>query len=457
MTQAASLLRDVAARGRRAVGALLCSMLVFVAGGAGAMSVKPCDDPSLFTKTPVNVVILPYTYTSEWFRPPSPALKQLTVLMQQDSLLEMVKYQRIAVVNLVRPEESPACDPDKIWSHIAGPDRDGGAQRGGGVVMLWGRVYEEGADLFLQSYMRFARTETAETFEAAVPVEGGSVRFRGALPAQVLTFPPRRITRQDLSRITQEFDRAAQVRKQPSDDAEVVRTSPDPNKFKPFGYTVAAVKGDWMQVQSLYGGPGGWVRARVDATRWPLRERVPELHFVDAVVGYLQYRVALDSKVFRREPSARWIEFAERSLLQYDQRSPRAEQPLPAALGRAMIGTLHALRGANAVAAQKSALDAFTQAVQLVPYNAGARNLRNAAAAVVCCGGDRRDAGAADALMKDLLDAVLVDTDGGDGAANLASFHRLVDAWPAVNQKIGGEELERQKNVLQQMKPGTYR
>ena len=85
----------------------------------------------------------------------------------------------------------------------------------------------------------------------------------------------------------------------------------------------------------------GWVRARVDATSWPLRERIPELHFVDAVVGYLQYRVATESKTFRRQQvPARWVEYVARSLGQYDERSPRAAAGFPPGLFQPVSGSV---------------------------------------------------------------------------------------------------------------------
>jgi len=438
------------------VALALAGVLLFVSAGAGAMDVRRCDDPRVFGKTPVNVVILPYTYTGDPSKRPSPALKQLTVLMQQDSLLEMVKYERIAIVNLVRPPDAPPCNPEEIWSKVTGIKArvETTVQPGGGIVMLWGRIYEEGSSLFLQSYMRFGRVGQEETIETSVPVQGGEpATFRGALPTKAIAFPPRRITGADLTAITREFEKAAQVRKEPRDDAPIVRTSPDPNSFQPFGYSVAAVKDGWMQVQSFYGGPGGWVKARVDATNWPLRERVPELHFVDAVVGYLQYRVATESTTFKRERvPPRWVDYVARSLAQYEERSPRADAPVPAALGQAILGSLYWMQArGGAAAGQERALQFFAGAVQLVPYNAGVRNLRNAAAAAVCCAVGRYDAARATALMSDLLDAVLIDTDSGDAAGNLASFHRVVARWPDVAERIGSQEIARQQAVLQSL------
>jgi hypothetical protein len=434
---------------------VLAGALLLATTGASAMDVRRCDDPRVFSKTPVNVVILPYTYTGDTAKKPSPALKQLTVLMQQDSLLEMVKYERIAIVNLVRPPDAEPCDPERIWGQITGAKADGesSVRKGGGLVMLWGRVYEEGSSLFLQSYMRFGRVGQEETIETSVPVQGGEpATFRGALP-------PRRITGADLSAITSAFEKSAQVRKEPRDDAPIVRTSPDPNSFQPFGYSVNAIRDGWMQVQSFYGGPGGWVKARVDATSWPLRERVPELHFVDAAVGYLHYRVATESTTFKRDKvPPRWVDYVARSLAQYEERSPRAEAPVPAALGQA-LGTLYwiqAARGAGGPGYER-ALQLFAGAGQLVPYNAGVRNLRNAAEAVVCCAVGRYDVARATGLMSDLLDALLIDTDGGDAMANLGSFHRLVAAWPDVAERIGGQEIARQQAALQSIRQNGNR
>jgi hypothetical protein len=53
--------------------------------------------------------------------------------------------------------------------------------------------------------------------------------------------------------------------------------------------------------------------------------------------------------------------------------------------------------------------------------------------------------------MNDLLDAVLIDTDSGDAAGNLASFHRVVAGWPDVADRIGAQEIARQQTVLRSL------
>lgn len=423
-----------------AAGALLHAATVL------AMDVRSCEEPRVFRDTPVNVLLLPYTYTgAEERRPLSEAARLLGILMEQDSLIEMVKYGSIAVVNLVSLPGQRPCVPDEVWERMVGARRDraSGARPGAGVAMMWGRLYEQGTDLYVQSYLRFARVDMHERVERTAGSGDARVQFGADLP-QSITLPSRRISEADLRAIAREFARAAKVYEQPSESARVVdalpdpnRAAADPNRFEPFGYIVTDVRGDWMRTEMLYGGRPGWVRARVDATQWPLRDRLPEMHMLDAVVGYLQYRVAAN-------PSPRAIDLAQRSLARYLERTPADAQPAAAATGQALLGTLRLL-AARSDAQLAAAESQLASAVQLVPYSGELRNLRNLARLQRCCLGGTRDAASARPMMDALLDAVAADPENANALRNLLAFHRVLGQWQDGAEAIGSAELERQR------------
>jgi hypothetical protein len=270
----------------RAAHVFLACCVVFP---ASAMESRPCNDPRVFSRSPVNVLLLPYTYTgtrAQMARPLSEAAGRLGLLMEHDSLVEMTKYQAIGVVNLVRTPGSEPCDANNVWEQLVGPRRDPGAglRPGGGVVMMWGRIYEEGTALYVQSYLRFARADTSERVERTLPASSyGPAIFAATLPTQVVTLPPRRITLDDIASINNEFSRLAVVRDAPNEGAKIIDRLPDlgtpDQSLRPFGYAVVDVRGDWVRVASLYGGPPGWIarvgsRARSAAgTAFPRRRR----------------------------------------------------------------------------------------------------------------------------------------------------------------------------------------
>jgi hypothetical protein len=431
-----------------AAGALLQAAAVL------AMDVRSCEEPRVFRDTPVNVLLLPYTYTgAEQRRPLSEAARLLGILMEQDSLIEMVKYGSIAVVNLVSLPGQRPCVPDEVWERMVGAKRDraSGARPGAGVAMMWGRLYEQGTDLYIQSYLRFARVDTHERVQRTAGSGDARVQFGADLP-QSITLPPRRISEADLRAIAREFTRAAKVYEQPSESARVVdalpdpnRAAADPNRFEPFGYIVTEVRGDWMRTEMLYGGRPGWVRARVDANQWPLRDRLPEMHMLDAVVGYLHYRVATEPSPFRRaEPPLRVIDLAQRSLARYLERTPADVQPAAAATGQALLGTLHLLAAFND--AQLAAAEGqLAAAERLAPYSGELRNLHNLARLQRCCLHGARDTAAAQPMMDALLDAIAADPENANALRNLLAFHLVLGQWPDGAEAIGSAELERQR------------
>jgi hypothetical protein len=358
----------------------------------------------------------------------------------------MVKYERIAIVNLVQFPNGPPCEPDRIWARMAG-NRSESVRPGNGIAMLWGRIYEEGNQLFIQSYLRFARAGAVETIQLSLPLKGGDAVFRGSLPTQAIAFAPRRISHADIAAVTEQFARSAQVYERPDETSPVVRVAPDPRSFEPFGYHVTEVRGDWMRVSPLYGGAPGWLHARVDASMWPLRERLPELHFLDAVVGYLEYRVAAPGEARGKRPGpARFIRYAQQSLAQFTRLNGRVDTPAVSALGESMIGALQFLAGEGDAASH------FGEAARLLPYSGELRNLQNVARLSAASAG-LRDGSGARAFMADLLSAVATEPDNAASLQNLAGFHRLLQATPAAAAAINPAELARQQAVLKTLLP----
>ena len=191
--------------------------------------------------------------------------------------------------------------------------------------------------------------------------------------------------------------------------------------------------------------PAGWLRARLDANQWPLRDRLPEMHMLDAVVGYLQYRVATEPSPFRRaDPPLRVIDLAQRSLRSYLERTPADAQPAAAATGQALLGTLRLLAARND--AQLATAEAqLGAAVRLAPYSGELRNLHNLARLQRCCLAGERSGANARSMMDGLLDAVAADPENANALRNLLSFHNVLKQWQEGADAIGAAELERQR------------
>jgi hypothetical protein len=261
------------------------------AARAGAPMVS-CDHPFVFSNAKVNAVILPYTYSGEAERPLSVAAQKLSGLIYLNTLFSLLKFQSIGAVQLTasEPAERARCTDKVVLNKLIGKSPGAQAQLrpGGGLVIIWGRLYEEGDDIYVQSYVRFLRRDVAEEIQ----FKAGKQIFRAALVSQAIAFPPRKLSIADLNHIAEEDKRSSGIRNVPDLNAPSrplpVSTSPyDP----PFGYSITEIRGDWMKVvpfEPEY--PGGWVLGRFKDSEWSLTRKIPEIDYLEALTGYLMYR-----------------------------------------------------------------------------------------------------------------------------------------------------------------------
>ncbi len=182
-----------------------------------------------------------------------------------------------------------------------------------------------------------------------------------------------------------------------------------------------------MELAPFGGGRGGWVRGRVD-TGWAIRRKLPELSFIDAAVGYLQYRIAQQSG---EDPGsvAHYADWAKESFTHYQEVeletvSPSKVEPLAAAAN--FKASLDVLRDPSP-ATVRAARAGYDEALKLTPYSAGTRNLKAVAGVYLCC-----IAGASDikpsSVHNDFLDAVATEPNDRQILDNLKSFYSLLEA-----------------------------
>jgi hypothetical protein len=101
---------------------------------------------------------------------------------------------------------------------------------------------------------------------------------------------PRKLTVADLSEIEKRAARALILHKDPGGGISEMGLSMSPNE--PLAYGVVKAQGSWMLVRNDVTGAEGWVEARMDSDAWALRRFLPELNYLEGVVGYLRLRTA---------------------------------------------------------------------------------------------------------------------------------------------------------------------
>lgn len=420
--------------------ALLLAATLLIPTAAQGGAIAPCEQPMIFDRAAVNAVILPYRYTGEKSQQMlSEAGQQLSRLLQLETLFALVKYGSVGAVEL--QGEPGGCQVDRILEQLTQGSGPGKLRPGHGLILLWGRIYEEGSDIYLQSYLRFLRGQTAEEFRFPL---GAGDKFLASLPAQAFAFPPRRLSQEDLQQITTRFADSAMIRPHPDLNSPGKSLAAWP-AWKPFAYWVTEVRGDWMHIQAQDQSGSGWVRARLDPKAWPLRQKLPELTLLDALAGYLRFQVGKDVAEVKPAPETTLGQMRETLELYLNQTEGQSEA-LPQAVGLAAEGILRLGSGGEGAAQQTAAQ--FTRARNLVPQNAEARNLAVLGQWLLALQG-REVSGAS--LVQGLLDAVAVAPNNPQTLANLETLYRQFQKTPAQSPYLA-PELAQRLSTLQQIR-----
>lgn len=136
-------------------------------------------------------------------------------------------------------------------------------------------------------------------------------------------------------------------------------------------YWVTEVSGDWMRIEAMDRGFSGWVPARVQIGEGELRDRLPELNMVEALVGFLRMRQPPSIGGPVPASAASWIEDAVR---RFEARASGPRGEAVKALGHELLGVARLERpgpqqGPEAVHRE------FAEAARLAPQSAAVRNL----------------------------------------------------------------------------------
>ena len=353
-----------------ALAFVFCSTTL-VEAGAGNV---PCTRPFVFSGAAVNVVVLPYESAPQLAT--SGGLgERLAGLLQLEVLRSIAKYGSVGAVQMVGAPKD--CQPDVVIAKLLGqsPGAAATVRKGHGLIVVWGRIFNEGGNVFVQTFSRMLRSGVDDSFDL---VAGGQP-FSGQLSAKAFACAPRKVTMDDLTNFERQFDRSTVIRATPDE-----RASGSPMPARPVPYWISDTKGDWMRIDSQEGGPRGWIQLSGPRDDWSLVRWLPELTYVEGMVGYLRTRIAAQQSSAVREA---WIENATRALVEYEQ--SLAPQPLAAggpavAAWRTSLASAVQLQMRGILAVTKpqprledriNAMTLFDRAAAAVPHDSQARNL----------------------------------------------------------------------------------
>ena len=414
----------------------------------------PCRNPQVWSGASVNAVVYPYQYAGRDNRPMSEAARELTLLTHMNVLFSMLKYGGVGAVTLTTLGVSPQtlrreCSPEIVMAKILGQQSGAESviQPKRGVVMLWGFVYEEGDDVYVQSFVRFTRRDDPGRIELEVESSGlDQLKLVGHLTQTAVTFAPQRLTTQTLQAIAGAFRTTAKVYAEPKGSATVRDVGMDPDVQ--LSYRVTKARPGWMYIESTYGEVKGWIKAEPRVGEQRLDERLPEINFVEGVVGYMRLQMALDGTAEYGDRRS-LIGWTQRALQRYEELANGKSAPAPAAMAEILLGNLEILSASpesmrNAVVA---AGRHYRRAASIAPDDVTARSMD--AMARIYLGHatgwtDDTPLGVASALQ----DALVLDPTNRDVTANLDTLFSLIRDLPESTTRVQKQELARRTAAL---------
>ena len=439
-------------RGHRILSMVVCLAISCPLHAFAGRDSVPCDRPFVFRDAAVNLVVLPYSNLTEYGTqlPLDRVGRQIPLLIQANGLFLMLKYASVGSVNLIAREAAPQCSEEVVLSQLL--EQQPGAQAvvapGHGLILVWGTIYTEGGQTFIQTYLRFLRRGLQEEFRARI----GDQEFVSNLAGQAVTFAPRILTSEDLDKIEKAFRQAITAHEGPGPQFPVIDLHLyDPKGFQHSGrrhqgYHVLDQKRDWMLVETD-SGSRGWIRANASIGSTRLSDWLPEMHFIDLTACYLQSMV-------NQSKSAQAFGQAKAALEVYLSRSGNDVAPLTAAVAEQMVGILAAR--ADSVRNLTYADSLFSEAAKMLPSSPNARVLAALASFQSQTSGDSYPADAA-GLERQLSTAFALDPRDSTAYKNIVGFYDYLGKQSPRfgTNDLPPERINQRLKMLRGIKPGT--
>jgi hypothetical protein len=358
-----------------------------------------CRYPMVFPGAAVNVVVLPYAYAGDNHSLTNVG-NRLSLLIKLNVLSHILDYGSVGAVQMEMPpgmqRNDQSCGPETVLPILLGtrppntalsglfannPEAQNALRPGHGLVLVWGLLYEEGDDIFVQTYAQFLRRDIDET----ITFKAGGSPFSGKPSVQTLAFAPQKFTRADFQKIEDSYRKADFVRDEPNDNA--------PGEQLPLlvakcggadcdesaihaGFYVKEKRGEWIRIQ--YMNPiqaqrkEGWIHAAAGLSGTPLDKILPELKFIEGCAGYLRQRVA-DAEQVTLPPAAAAL--AVDQLSSFVQSNDSQPNDAANAVAMQLEGAIEYFSRPGQLDALSKAADFFERARTMRPYDPNAITL----------------------------------------------------------------------------------
>jgi hypothetical protein len=414
----------------RAAIAALGIATTFVAH-AGDMS--PCDRPTVFEHASVQVFVLPYQATGRL----TAQGRALATIAQRHVLFAALKYPSIGIIELTG--DGKDCTYQRIAQRVTGRLRKGQT-----AIFMWGRMFEQGDTIRLQSTVAFTKQGSVDTLEW--DLGGGAGAASASVPTTPIMFAPRQIPKNLLPMLEPAQRAARRLHREPNTSSPYFDLPGDPEAR--FSYEVLEARDDWMHIRLLPSKDQGWVPAHALLSGDDLKGTFPELYFVDALIGYHQLwrEPALSAAAQRRVLAS-----TRASLDKYLQEASGRAESDAHALAMVLKGNA-TLRAAGHDAWSTSVLQEaqahYRKAQELAPASTVASNFYLACSSALCARGACAEG--SDAVHRQYLEAIGRDPTSAELVGNLGTFYSAAQSG-SIRVSAPPEEIARQKEQAREV------
>jgi hypothetical protein len=435
-----------------------------VAGGATS-----CEEPFVFEGQAANIVPLEYLATVADSESSDTILSEVATKIAW--LTELDSWHQPTYGSLGVVAHVYQCEPDDVLRGLLEPaDQEGGypsIRIGQVTVFVQGKIFVRDEKIFIQSRIRAFRRND-RPYEWAYDRDGvyrgrnlsdymlkdkftpvlQDLGFVAPIPEIDVVFAPRVLLISELAEIEKQFQRANRVyiRKSKSSKSRPIGF----DNIEQMAFSIEAIDEGWMGIRNAFGdGELGYIEVSRDLSSF-LHKKLPELDFLNGVLGFLRIRQAADSATGFKQPPSDAQELTLRKLEAFQMAATSSDDVPARALAHALSGVLYASRESTF----GDALNHFKQAVDLQPYNNLFHNMLGVMKARICCQQSAADLSNIDFEPRDpsvnFSDSLSIEPNDISALRNLTTYlGRLREMGPLAAKalRLDGNRIEERFSI----------
>ncbi len=301
--------------------------------------IKEIGDPNVMPRFRNKIVVLEYDTPETWGQ-------ELSQVIAQETIGSIRGVNGIGVINLRQPTERVGLSPEKI-EEIAREQE--------ALVVIWGELYQDAANVYLHSHLRIFPRETHPESLLNLLLETSEGVINANPPTLQINFTPMKISSKSLKDLHTFYDQTITIRKGADHNAEPIGTLKLGDE-----YELIMPKDDWTKITVHKRNITGWIRHSTLGSQEELTDIRSVIYFAH---GILQYATGN-------------YETAENTFINYLEKYGEKQDKMNKALAHILLGNsrLQAKGYKNFLPPEEKISKEYLSAVELLPNNASPLN-----------------------------------------------------------------------------------